>query len=148
MGVRAIPEGYHTVTPCLVVEGAARLIDFLKQAFGAKEVHPPTLGPDGSVMHAEMKIGDSMIMMGEARGEHRPMPSALYLYVEDTDALYHRALKAGAASILEPVDQFYGDRNAGVKDPSGNQWWIATHKEDVSPEEIERRMKAMPKKQG
>ncbi len=93
-------------------------------------------------MHAQVKIGDSFVMMGEPMGEFQPMPASIYLYVEDTDATYQRALEAGATSIMEPADQFYGDRNAGVKDPFGNLWWIGTHIEDVSPEEIEKRAKA------
>src|SRR6266568_5870663 len=95
--------------------------------------------PDGTIGHAEVRIGDSVVMMGEARGESTPMPGTLYVYVSDTDAVYKRALEAGAASLMEPADQFYGDRNAAVKDAVGNRWWIATHKEDVSPQEIVRR---------
>jgi PhnB protein len=96
-------------------------------------------GPDGTVGHAEVRIGGSPVMMGEARGPWPAMPCAIYLYVNDTDAVYRRALAAGATSLMEPADQFYGDRNAGVKDPCGNFWWIATHKEDVSPEELQAR---------
>lgn len=138
MSVKPIPEGYHSVTPYLVVDDAGRLIAFLKQAFQAVEMHCMQ-GPDGRVRHAEVRIGDSMIMLGEAQGEWKSMPCALYLYLENCDAVYQRALKAGATSIREPADQFYGDRQGGVKDPCGNQWWIATHIEDVSPEEIARR---------
>ena len=141
MSVKPIPEGYHSVTSYLLVEDVARLIDFLKQAFQATEMHRMSR-PDGRVGHAEVKIGDSMVMMGEAQGDWKPMPATLYLYVEDTDAVYRQALAAGAASIMEPADQFYGDRNAGVKDPCGNVWWIATHIEDVSREEIARRAAA------
>jgi uncharacterized glyoxalase superfamily protein PhnB len=139
--VRAIPEGYHTVTPYLIVEGASRLIDFMKQAFDAREVERMAM-PDGTIRHAEVKVGDSMIMMGDAGGDWKAMPASLYLYVDDADATYRRALQAGATSLMEPADQFYGDRNAGVKDPVGNIWWIATHKEDVAPEEIKRRAAA------
>ncbi len=89
-----------------------------------------------------MKIGDSIVMMAEPFGEWKSMPASLYLYTEDVDASYKRALEAGAASVSEPADQFYGDRSAGVKDPSGNYWGIATHVEDVSPEEMQKRMKA------
>jgi PhnB protein len=141
MSVKSVPEGYRTVTPYLVVRGVARLIDFVKQAFDAVEVHRMSR-PDGSVGHAEVKIGDSMVMMGEPMGEQPRMPSMLYLYVDDTDACYRRALAAGATTISEPADQFYGDRNAGVKDPCDNLWWIATHVEDVSPEEVARRAAA------
>jgi uncharacterized glyoxalase superfamily protein PhnB len=138
MAVKPIPEGFHTVTPYLLVPEVARLIDFLKQAFGAEEVHR-SAAPDGSVMHAQVKVGDSMVMMGEARGDWKPMPVMLYLYVDDVDAWYHRALKAGATPVREIGNEFYGDRVGGVRDPSGNQWWMATHVEDVSPEEMARR---------
>jgi PhnB protein len=144
MAVKAIPDGYHAVTPYLVVQGAAKLIDFLKQAFDAQETFRMPM-PDGTIMHAEVKIGDSMMMMGEASEQWKPMPAALYLYVTDADAVYKRALQAGATSIMEPADQFYGDRHGGVKDPSGNMWWIATHKEDVAPEELKKRAEAFMK---
>lgn len=147
MAVKPIPDGFHTVTPYLTVHGVSKLIDFLKQAFGATEVHPVMHRGDGTVMHAELKIGDSIVMMGEPMGEFQPAPCYLYLYVNDTDAVYKRALEAGATSIMEPADQFYGDRNAGVKDPCGNFWWIATHKEDVPPEELAKRAEAFNKQQ-
>ena len=136
-----IPEGYRTVTPFLHVAEAAKLIDFLQQAFAAKVVYRMD-APDGSVKHAEVKIGDSMVMIGQAP-EGQNMPSMLYLYVPDTDALYISAIAAGATSIREPADQFYGDRSGGVRDFCGNQWWIGTHIEDVSSEEMKRRMAAM-----
>lgn len=120
MPVNPIPDGYHTVTPVLTVHGAAKLIEFLKQAFDAKEVYR-FLGPKDIVMHAEVKIGDSMVMLGEATDEWKPMPATVALYVEDADAWYKRALRAGATSVREPADQFYGDRSAGVKDVAGNQ---------------------------
>jgi uncharacterized glyoxalase superfamily protein PhnB len=142
VAVKLIPDGYHSITPYLIVPGVARLLDFLKEAFGAEETHPRMTRPDGAVMHAEVRIGDSRLMMGEPGGNWTPMPGSLYLYVPDTDAVYRRALAAGATSLMEPADQFYGDRNAGVKDPSGNSWWIATHKEDVSHEEMVRRAQA------
>ena len=138
MAVKPIPEGFHTVTPYLLVPGVARLIEFLQQAFDAEVVSRSDM-PDGTVMHAQVKIGDSMVMMGEARGDWKPMPSMLYLYVDDADAWYHRALEAGATSVRELTNEFYGDRVGGVQDPSGNQWWMATHVEDVSPEEMARR---------
>ncbi len=141
MPVKPIPESYHTVTPYLIVPRAARLIEFLKSAFDATEGHRSSR-PDGAIMHAEVKIGDSVIMMGEPMGEFQPMPSMLYVYVADTDAAYKRALAAGATTMMEPADQFYGDRNAGVKDMCGNLWWIATHIEDVPPEEMEKRAQA------
>lgn len=146
MSAKPIPEGYHTVTPYLVVEGAAKLIDFLKQAFDAEETFRMPM-PDGSIMHAEVKIGDSMVMMGEASEKWKAMPCAIYLYVNDADAVYKRALKAVATSTMEPSDQFYGDRQGGVKDPSGNTWWIATHKEDVSADELKKRTEEFMKQQ-
>lgn len=138
MTVKPIPEGYHTVTPYLVVEGAANLIDFLKQAFAAEEILRMAL-PDGTISHAEVRIGDSIVMMAEAQGEYPPMPTMLHLYVEDMDTVYQRALQAGATSVREPENQFYGDRTGGVQDSSGNQWFITTHIEDVSPEEMAKR---------
>jgi PhnB protein len=146
MAVKPIPEGHHTVTPYLVVPKAVQLIDFMKQAFAAEEIQRFTL-PDGSIMHAEVRIGDSRVMLGEAGGEYAPMPAMLHLYVEDVDAVYQQALQAGAASLREPADQPDGDRRGGVKDQSGNQWWIATHIEDVSPEELAKREEAQ-RKQG
>lgn len=142
--MKAVPDGYHTVTPYLVVEGVPRLIDFLKSAFDAVETELVP-GPDGKIGHAEVRIGDSVVMMGEASGEWKPMPAMIYLYLSDADASYKRALDAGATSLMEPADQFYGDRNAGVKDPCGNQWWVATRKENVSPEELKRRAEARGK---
>jgi PhnB protein len=146
MAVKAIPDGYHAVTPYLVIKGAAKLIDFLKQAFDAQETFRMP-APDGAIMHAEVKIGDSIVMIGEASEQRKPMPGAIYLYVSDADAVYKRALQAGATSIMEPKDQFYGDRLGEVKDPSGNTWWIATHKEDVPPEELKKRAEAFMKQQ-
>ncbi len=141
MAVKPIPDRYHTVTPYLTVPCVADLIEFLKKAFEAQEEELLT-GPGGAVYHAEVRIGDSVIMMGQARGEWKPMPGVLYMYVKDTDAVYQRALAAGATSILEPTDQFYGDRNAGVKDLFGNMWWMATHVEDVPPAELAKRAEA------
>jgi PhnB protein len=140
MPVNYIPEGLHNVTPYLVVEDANRLIEFLKDAFSAQE-RERHLRPDGTVMHAEVKIGDSVIMLGDANEQWKPRPVSLYVYVPDTNTTYRRALEIGATSLMEPADQFYGDRNAGVTDPFGNIWWIGTHIEDVSREELERRMK-------
>lgn len=140
----SIPDGYHSVTPYLVVEGLPKLIDFLKAAFDGVETERVP-GPDGKIAHAEVRIGDSVVMMGEAGEEWKPMPAMIYLYVSDADASYKRALDAGATSLMEPADQFYGDRNAGVKDPSGNLWWIATRIEDVSKEELQRRAEARGK---
>jgi len=117
--------GYHSVTPYLVVRGVAPLMEFLKATFDATELHRSSR-PDGSVMHAEVRIGDSIVMMGEPTAGGEETPASLYVYVEDTDGAYRRALLAGATSIREPADQPYGDRNAGVKGPSGTTWWIGT----------------------
>lgn len=139
--VKPVPQGHHTVTPYLVVSGVGKLIEFAKQAFGAKEVFL-FKGPDGTVQHAEVKIGDSIVMMGEGGPGGKQFPGMLHLYMEDVDAVYRRAIEAGAKSIREPADQPQGDRMGGVEDQFGNQWWIATHIEDVTPEEMERRAKA------
>lgn len=138
MAVKAIPDGYHAVTPYLTVSDLPRLVQFLQDAFDGK---PSEMVPDaeGNIRHAEVRIGDSVVMIGQARGEWAPRPGGLYLYVEDTHATYRRAIDAGAKSLMEPATQFYGDINAGVEDPVGNWWWIATHVEDVPPEEMERR---------
>jgi PhnB protein len=132
------PEELRSVTPYLHPIGAARLIDFMKNAFDAKEVERHE--GEGMIQHAQLRIGDSIIAIGEAHGPYQPMPPALHLYVPDTDATYKRALRAGAISVSEPADQPYGDRFAGVKDPLGNQWYIATHKKDLpseKPSELE-----------
>jgi uncharacterized glyoxalase superfamily protein PhnB len=138
---KPIPEGYETVTPYLIVEDAAGLITFLQQAFDAEAVERHD-DPNGRVVHAVVQIGSSKIMMGQATDEWPALTAMLHLYVEDVDATYRQAMKAGARSIREPEDMFYGDRSGGVADPAANQWWIATHVEDVSPEEIERRQAA------
>ena len=143
MSAKPIPDGYHTVTPYLVAKGVPRVIEFLKKAFGATE-KARSAQPDGTIMCAEMLVGDSMVMLGEAHGAVEPLPAMMYLYVKDTDETYRRAIKAGGTSIMEPADQFYGDRNAGVKDPAGNQWWIATHIEDVPADELAKRASARP----
>src|SRR5206468_3698463 len=108
------------------------------KAFDAKEIHRSEM-PDGTVMHAEVRIGDSVVMLGETRDASSATPACLYMYVPDVDAVYARAVQAGGVSISEPRDQFYGDRSGGVKDACGNQWWIATHKEDVPADELARR---------
>ena len=145
MPAKYIPDGFHTVTPYLTCTNVAKVIDFLKRTFDAKEIERMS-GPDGRIMHAEVPVGDSILMMGEPGGEWKPMPCALYLYVTDCDAAFKRALAAGGTSVVEPADQFYGDRHGGVKDVAGNLWWIATHKEDVSPEEMKRRHEEFAKK--
>ena len=139
MSVKPVPDGYHSVTPYLVVENVPRLLEFLRAAFGAVETERIADGA-GKVLHAEVRIGDSMVMVGGATDRTTPMPAVLYLYVESVDAVHRRAVEAGAVSLAETADQFYGDRSGAVKDPCGNQWWIATHVEDVSGEEMARRM--------
>lgn len=125
-------EGLRSVTPYLHPVHAAHLIEFLHKAFGAEEVYRAQ-SPEGAVHHAQIRIGDSMIGIGDAHGPYQPMPTTLHLYVPDTDALYEQALRAGAESIQPPADQPYGDRSAGVRDPFGNRWFIATHLRDVAP---------------
>jgi PhnB protein len=140
MAVKPIPDGYSTVTPYLIVRGASELIDFVKDAFGAEE-RGRMEGPDGTIGHAEVKIGDSVIMIADGNDEWPSTPAMLHLYVEDCDSVFERALKAGAKSVREPEDQFYGDRSATVTDSFGNSWSLATHVEDVPREEMERRAK-------
>jgi len=147
MAVQAIPEGYHTATPYLVVKGADKTVEFLKKAFGAVPSFEPMTRPDGKIMHADLKIGDSHVMIGEASDQHPAMPGMVHLYVPNVDAVYQGALAAGGTSAMEPADQFYGDRGAGVKDPSGNHWHIATHIEDVPMAELKKRAEAMYKNQ-
>lgn len=142
MPVTPVPEGYHTVIPYMVSTDAEALIDFIVRGLGGT-VQNVTRHDDGPVMHADLLLGDSHIMLSQGNEKYPAMASCVYLYVPDTDALYRQALAAGATSMMEPADQFYGDRNAGVKDPLGNIWWIGTHVEDVSPEELQRRMAAM-----
>ena len=142
MAVKPIPDGYRTVTPFLNVKGLGKLIDFLKQAFGAEEIMRMP-GPDGAVVHAEVNIGNSRLMLGEIMQGNTASSSYFYLYVSDADAAYKRALGAGAKSVSEPTDQFWGDRMGTVTDPFGNNWSVATHKEDPTPEEMAKRMAAM-----
>ena len=139
--IAPVPPGFHTVTPYLMAADPAALIDFLKAAFDAEEMHR-TLRPDGGIMHAQVRIGDSMLMMGGAMTDWPAMPAGLYLYVAEADETYARAIDAGATSVTPPSDQFWGDRMGGVKDTWGNFWWIATHVEDVAPEEIAKRAQA------
>jgi uncharacterized glyoxalase superfamily protein PhnB len=146
MAVKPIPDGFHTVTPYLISEGADKLIDFIQKAFDAKNIAKHD-APDGSIMHAQATIGDSIIMLSEARGEFKAMPAMLHLYVADADKTYKQAIQAGGKSLREPADQFYGDRSGGVLDPCGNQWWISTHVEDVSPEEMAKRQAELAKQQ-
>ncbi len=142
MSVSPIRPGYGTVTPYLMLNGVARFLEFADAAFDAVQT-VRLAAPDGSVLHAEIRIGDSMLMMGEAREGWPAMPSALYLYVEDCDAVFRKALGAGADVVEEPTDQFYGDRSAGLRDEWGNLWFVATRKEDLTPDELARRFAPM-----
>ena len=148
--VKPIPEGYHTVTPYLIIQDAASAIEFYKQAFGAVELFRMADPSSGKVGHAEIKIGSSPIMLGE---EHLEMgyrgvqsyggsPISIMLYVEDSDALFNQAVAAGAEVKQAMKDQFYGDRSGTVADPFGYQWHLSTHKEEVAPEEMKKRMEA------
>jgi len=155
MAVKAVPEGYHTVTPYLIVNNGARALDFYKKAFGATELlrYP---GPGGKLMHAEIKIGDSPVMLADEfpeRGFTGPRPGAgssvsLLVYVKDVDSLFRQAISAGAKEVKSVEDQFYGDRSGTLTDPFGHVWTIATHKEDVSAEEMKRREEAMKQRSG
>ncbi len=148
--VNPIPAGYHTATPYLILNDAASALEFYKQAFGAV-VLVRMDGPDGKVGHAEIKIGDSMLMLGEESLEmgyrgvqsYGGSPVSMMLYVEDSDALFNQAVAAGAEVKQAMKDQFYGDRSGIVADPFGFQWHLSTHKEDVTPEEMKRRMDAV-----
>ena len=148
--VTPIPDGYHSVTPYLTVRGAARAIDFYKRAFGAKELMRMP-GADGkNVMHAELKIGDSIIFLSdEMPGGSTRSPESLggasgyqYLYVKDVDATFKRAVDAGARVLMPVADMFWGDRFGRLADPFGHEWGLSTHKEDLTPDEIARRAKA------
>ena len=142
--VKAIPEGYHSIQPYLYIRGAAEAIEFYKRAFGATERFRMAQA-DGRIGHAELSLGDSVIMLADEapeRGIRSPAhyggsAFSLMFYVEDCDAVYRQAVAAGAKSLREPADQFYGDRSAGVEDPFGFQWWLGTHIKDMSPEELE-----------
>ncbi len=129
MAPRPIPEGYHTLTPYIIASDAARLIEFAQQAFGGEVRHQTV--EDGRIRHAEVRIGTSMIMLSQATSEYPPTPIHLYMYVEDCDAVFVRALAAGATQIMPMADQEYGDRNGGVKDPVGNSWYIGKHIKDL-----------------
>ena len=151
---KPIPEGFHTVTAMLTLDNAAEAIDWYKQALGAEEKGRAT-GPDGKIMHAELRIGDSRIMVHDAMmGGKGPKamggsPAALWVYVEDCDALFNRAVSAGAQVLPGPMgqlqDQFWGDRSGTFKDPHGYSWTIATRKEDLTPQEIQVRQDAFMK---
>jgi PhnB protein len=147
MSAKPIPEGYHTLTPFLTVRDAARAIEFYKEAFGAKE-RGVMKGPDGKVMHAELMIGDSVIMLSDEFPEYgalSPLSSGgagmgLHIYVDGVDAAFDRAVKAGAQIEMPVTDQFWGDRYGKLKDPFGHKWSIATHTKDMSSDEMKRRM--------
>lgn len=152
MAVKAIPDGYHSVTPYLIVKGAGRAIDFYRKAFGAAEVMRFP-GPNNTVMHAEIQIGDSRIMLADesADGPYRSpqtvggTPVSLMIYVDDVDKTFNQALSAGAKETRAVQDQFYGDRSGNLIDPFGHLWTIATHKEDLSMQEIQQRMTTLAK---
>lgn len=135
MTVNAIPEGYNTITPYMIVNDSKKFIQFVENAFGGKLNHNMQ-ADDGTTMHAEMQIGNSKIMISEASKKNPATPIMLYLYLEDVDGIYAKALAAGAMSVMAPNDTFYGDRNAGIQDHSGNKWWIAKHIRDVTEEEL------------
>ena len=141
MPVKPIPDGYHSITPSMNIKECEKAIDFFKKAFGAEEVSR-NLGPGGKIVHAEVKIGDSIVMLSEAVKQPVHVVHAM-LYVADCDAVFKRAVDAGATEMMPPQDMFYGDRGGRVVDPFGNDWFIATHKEDVSPAELEKRVKAL-----
>ena len=138
--VRPIPKGFTTVTPSLTQASSAATIDFCKKAFGAK-ARMRLDGPDGKVMHAEIEIGNAIVMLTDA-GRDPAQAGDLFLYSLDVDKTFAKALKAGATAIMPPTDMFWGDRFARVEDPSGNKWGIATHIEDVTPREIKKRAAA------
>ena len=131
-GATYTPKGLNSSNVYMHPLRAEPVISFLKRAFGAREI-AKYASPDGIVYHAQIRIGDSVVEMGEAHGKYRPMPTMFYLYVPNCDAVYQRALQAGATSLSEPVDHPYGDRSGGVKDAFGNQWYIAPHIKDVTP---------------
>ena len=136
MSVDPIPANVQRVIPYLMVDSIEAALPFVEAVFGA-DIIETVPDKDNKIMHAEIKIGDSMVMFGSREGES--VPSMLYVYVADTDAAYRKAMELGATSLMEPADQFYGDRNAGVQDSQGIKWWMATRVENVSPEEMERR---------
>ena len=144
--VKAIPEGYHTITPMLTVRDAARAIEFYEKAFNAQQLYRMD-GPDGKIMHAELKIGNSIFMLGEENQQMncsspltlKGTPVSLYLYVENVDAAFNQAVKAGAKVEMPVSDMFWGDRFGQVSDSSGHRWSLATHKEDVTPTQMKQR---------
>jgi uncharacterized glyoxalase superfamily protein PhnB len=141
-----IPEGYHSITPYIITKDADGVIAFLNATFDA-EVKFEMRAPDGKVGHAEILIGGSHVMISDANELHPPMPSMIYVYVKDVDENYKRAIAAGGESLREPTDEFYGDRSSGVKDHSGNQWWIATHKKQVAMSEMQEKFTELRQEQ-
>lgn len=148
--VKAIPEGHRTVTPYLAIRNGAKALEFYKKAFGATEAYKLMM-PDGRLGHAEIRLGDSMVMLsdefpeygGKAPDTLGGSPVSIHLYVEDVDAFFKRALAAGAKERKPVMDQFYGDRSGQLEDPFGHLWWVATHKEDVAPQEMQKRVQEM-----
>jgi PhnB protein len=140
MRAKNIPQGLSSVTPFLAVPDVSKEIEFLKRAFDGEELFR-SAKPDGKVVHAMVQIGDSKIMIGDTDGQGGPMHNLLYHYVDDADAVFDQAMRAGGNQVAKPEDQFFGDRAGAVKDPAGNVWWIATHIEDVSDEELAKRQK-------
>lgn len=143
MAVKRVPEGYHTVSPFMIVDDASKVLAFLKVTFGA-ETKGLTWGDereDGTryIMNVEVRVGTSMVMLADARENVPPQPTMLYVYVEDVDDVHAKAIAAGGQEIMPPTDMFYGDRHGGIMDPAGNTWWIASHIEDVPDEEMQRR---------
>ena len=146
--VKPIPDGYHSITPYLIIKGAAEAIDFYKKAFGATELF--RMEHNGQIGHAELKIGDSPIMLADeqpAMGYLSPKslggtPVSIMIYLEDVDTVYGQAIQAGGEELKALQDQFYGDRSGTLKDPFGHVWTVATHKEDVTPEEMDKRIKS------
>lgn len=133
-----VPKGFHTINAYLIVSDAAQLIEFAKTVFDAQEtLRMPS--PDGGIAHAELRIGDSVLETSDATEKWKATPGSLHIYVPDIDATYRRALSAGAESLMEPMDQFYGERSASVRDPLGNLWHIATKTEEITVEEMKRR---------
>jgi uncharacterized glyoxalase superfamily protein PhnB len=136
--VKAVPDGYHTLTPYLIVPDGEAMLHFRHDVFSA-ELHERFNRPDGTLKHAELQIGDSRLMMAQGDQHYHPQTQTFYVYLNDVDATYHRALATGAKSLAPISDQFYGDRSGGFEDPAGNRWYVATHVEDLNPEEIQRR---------
>lgn len=154
MPVKPIPDNYHSVTPYLIVKGAASALDFYKRAFGAEET--VRMESKGTVVHSEFRIGDSVVMLADevpAMGHKSPQslggtPAMLMIYVENVDQMFTRAISAGATEVRPVTNEFYGDRAGSLKDPFGHQWMIATHVEDVAPDEMDRRFREMLKGMG